>query len=137
MGNGHGCYVGHSYVTTFRSKRSGCHKSNSPVHHREVLDKRSIPDLNHSSALCAASYCHLRWSCARHVIRYACRVFLVGRHQPGFLPEGLPSRPFATSYAAYRNFAARSTVRLPSVRAARPSRFFRLELGIIVHNLAH
>ena len=23
MGNGHGCYVGHSYVTTFRSKRPG------------------------------------------------------------------------------------------------------------------
>ena len=63
---------------------SGCHKSDSPVHHREVLDKRSIPDLNHSSALCAASYCHLRWSCARHVIRYACRVFLVG--EPAWLP---------------------------------------------------
>ena len=84
MGNGHGCYVGHSYVTTFRSKRSGCHKSDLPVHHREVLDKRSIPDLNHSSALCAASYCHLRWSCARHVIRYACTVFLVG--EPAWLP---------------------------------------------------
>ena len=31
--------------------------------------------------------------------------------QPGFLPEGLPIGPFATSYAAYRNFAARSTTR--------------------------
>jgi len=31
--------------------------------------------------------------------------------QPGFLPGGLPIGPFATSYAAYRNFATRSTTR--------------------------
>ena len=31
--------------------------------------------------------------------------------QPGLLPGGLPSGPFDTSYAAYRNFATRSTTR--------------------------
>jgi hypothetical protein len=31
--------------------------------------------------------------------------------QPSFLPGELPIGPFATSYAAYRNFAMRSTTR--------------------------
>ena len=52
--------------------------------------------------------------------------------QPGLLPGGLPIGPFDTSYAAYRNFATRSTTRqLPSPPGLKSSiEYFAMSVGI-------